>query len=151
MKTLIKRIALPVMAILLSTGLSSFSKPAGGDVFEVYIGKTLMIQQAVHNDKSTRNITLEPSHYNEKLSIRFFHCGTTGKKRVITLKDANNRVLKQFNFTEAKSGNEAMVCNIKDIIDLQNSGSSTIRLYYSSAELPGGRCLVSLLKTGSGS
>lgn len=146
MKTIISRTVVPLLLIILSAGLVSFSGKDGGDVFEVYIGKTLMVQQALHNDKGVKEISLNAAHYNEKLSIRYSHCGVVGKKRVITLKDENNRVLKQLNFSEARTSNSVMVCNVNEIMDLQKSGNTIVRVYYSSAELPEGKWLVSLVK-----
>ena len=150
MKQMTRRTAIPLLAALSSFFFLAFSKP-GGDVFEVYIGQTMVIQQALHNDPAVKQITLTSAHYGEKMSVRFSHCGVSGKKRVITLKDENDKVLKQLNFTEAKTNRSVMSFEIREIMDLQSRGNKTIRLYYSSEELPAGKCLVSLTREGESS
>jgi hypothetical protein len=148
MKTGFKLALLPAMLVMV-LAFSSFHRAepaAGGDYFEVYIGQELIVQQALHNDNGIKTFNLQPAHYQEKLSIRFTHCGIAGKKRMITLKDAEGRVLRTFAFAESKSKNGVMVCEAREVMDLQTRADREINLYYSSAELPGGRCLVRLLK-----
>ena len=139
--------ALPLAVFFCTLFLSAFTKP-GGDVFEVYVGQKMVIQQALHNDPGVKSITLTKANYNEKMSVRFYHCGVPGKKRVIFLKDENGMVLKQLNFSEAKTSNSVMSIDIREIMDLQSKGNRTIRLYYSSEELPAGRWLVTLRPEG---
>ena len=111
----------------------------------------LVLQQFLHAEKPLQNLVLNQANYNDKLNIRFSHCGKPGKKRVLTLRDAENRDLKKWIFPDPSVSNSSMSCNVKDIIDMQKSKNPvTFRLYYSSAELPKGRLLVSLSKGSSG-
>jgi len=150
MKQKTRKSLLALATVFLSLFLFAFSRP-GGDVFEVYIGQAMVIQQAVYNDKGVKSITLTDANYREKMSVRYHHCGVQGKNRVITLKDENGKVLKQLNFSEAKTSNSVMSFEVRDIMDLQSKGNRTIRLFYSSTELPAGKCLVSLTREGAGS
>ncbi len=145
MKTLVSKVAISLAILLFSAGIISFSKP-GGDVFEVYIGKDMVIQQALHSDKGVKEIQLRPEQKVEKMSVRFFHCGKAGTNRSITLKDQDDKVLKTLNFSEPRTASSVMSFPISDIVQFQSGTSERIRVYYSSSELPKGIWLVSIAR-----
>jgi hypothetical protein len=145
MRTLISKASLILAGLAFSFGISSFNRP-GGDMFEVYIGKEMMIQQALHNDKSVKQITLRPEQKDEKMSIKFFHCGKSGTQRTITLRDENDQVLKTLSFSEPKSSSSVMSFPVSEIVKFQSRKNSLVRLYYSSAEMPSGKWLVSVAR-----
>jgi hypothetical protein len=69
-----------------------------------------------------------------------------GKNRSLTIKDGQNKILKEWHFADGSAGKAAMSCKVKDIIGLKKgNGSVTLNLYYSSTELPKGRQLASLV------
>jgi len=69
-----------------------------------------------------------------------------GKNRSLTIKDGQNKTLKEWHFADAATGKVAMTCKVKDIVGLKkNNGTITLDLYYSSNELPKGRQLASLV------
>ena len=143
MNTLISKIGLVLTALVLSLGTSSYTRP-GGDIFEVYIGKEMLIQQALHNENGIKQITLRADQKSEKMSIRFYHCGKSGTQRSITFRDQNDRVLKTLNFSEPKSSSSVMSFPISDIVRFKSEQNASIRIYYASAELPKGKWLVSV-------
>ena len=125
--------------------LFSFTKPFGGEGFEIYLNNKLVLQHYGTPTKIVKNLQLDESSYNDQLTIKYHHCGRVGKNRTITLKDEKNNVLKQWSFANANDATNAMTCKVKDIIDLQKkNGSTTINLFYSSSELPDGRLLAAL-------
>jgi predicted ATP-dependent protease len=145
MRTFISKMTLVVTGLGLSVGISSYTKP-GGDVFEVYIGKEMLIQQALHNDHAVKQITLRADQKDEKISVKFYHCGKSGTQRTITLRDQNDHVLKTLNFSEPKSSNSVMSFPVSEIAQFQSDQNASVRLYYSSAELPNGKWLVSVAR-----
>ena len=145
MRTLISKTMLAVTSLALSLGISSYTKP-GGDIFEVYIGKEMLIQQALHNDHGVKQITLRADQKDEKMSVKFYHCGKSGTQRTITLRDQNDRVLKTLSFSEPKSSSSVMSFPVKEIVQFQSEQNTSVRLYYSSAELPKGKWLVSVAR-----
>ncbi|MBD0332962.1 MAG: hypothetical protein ICV66_09915, partial [Chitinophagaceae bacterium] len=66
--------------------------------------------------------------------------------RHIAIKDGD-KVLRQWNFTDATGANVFMTCKVKDIADLQKNHK--LQLYYSSKELPEGRLLASITFVGN--
>ena len=145
-----------VLLIALSGTLFSFSvKTAetlfpcknnfGGEGFEVYLDNKLVLQQFGENMKSVKTISLDQSESNGQLAIRYFHCGQPGKSRVITIKDEQDVVLKEWKFGDTKDATAKLCCNVKDILALPKlKTGKKLNLYYASAELPKGRLLAML-------
>jgi hypothetical protein len=142
MRIIIKT-AVASMFLLLVASLFSFSKKMGGDIFEVYVNGKLVVQQYVAVATGVQNIQLGQSFSNDKVEVYYSHCGHMGKGRKITIKNEQNQVLKQWQFAdnEAKS---RMACQVKDILALQKNKNTRLNLFYSSAEIPQGRLLVTI-------
>ena len=126
---------------------SSFSIKTGGDSFEVYLNKKLLIQQFVSKGEAAKSIALNAANANDELEIYYSHCGQTGTDRSISLRDAQNRILKQWRFQDSPGVRTSMNCGIKDLLNVQkNTESSTLQLVYASHELPEGRVLAVIAK-----
>jgi len=145
MKKIIKNsfIAIPVFTFLLV--LSGFKSPDGGEGFEIYVENRLVLQQFGKDVNTTKTLQLNRSDYNSRLIVKYYHCGQVGKSRVITLKNGQNRILKEWRFPD--TGTTGIACNIKDIVD-SKTGNTELHLFYSSKELPAGRELVSIKTSG---
>ena len=134
--------------IMLCTVLFSFTfKTAetifGGEGFEVYLNNKLILQQYGKDLTTAKMIKFDQSASNGELSIKYYHCGQVGKNRVVTIKDEQNVVLKQWKFGDTKDSK--LCCSMKDIFALPKlKEGKNVNLYYSSAELPNGRLLAIL-------
>jgi hypothetical protein len=145
MQKLKRMYRLPALAALL-IGLFSFTGNFGGDVFKIYIGGKMVLEQYVAAKENTKSVYLSKSNLNETLDIYYSHCGHVGTNRHIAVKDRQGRVVKTWNFPDAAGANVAMSCRVRDIVGQQNS--NTIALYYSSKELPEGKLLATVLVKG---
>jgi hypothetical protein len=127
--------------------LFSFSANPGGDSFSIYLDNTLMLEQHVTRDAVAKTLPLSESSGGEVLKVYYSHCGKSGKGRDITIRDAQNKALKTWQFTDAAEGiSSSMNCRVKDIIALQKANKSTIlNLVYSSKELPDGKLLATIV------
>jgi hypothetical protein len=134
-------IAMGIMT--LSMLLASFSKEKGGDYFEIYLNNRLVVQQVLHSDKNVKQLSLQQSNYRDQLKVVYSECGRIGQERKITIKDGQNRVLKQWSFVNGTETAKEMTVNVKDILDLKK-GDATLQLVYSSRELPKGQVLASI-------
>ena len=125
--------------------LSSFTTPAGGDMFEVYINKKLAIRQYVTMKEPVKALQLQAGNYNDEIEVYYSHCGQTGSSRTVSIRDAQNKTLKEWHFQDSPGVKTPMAFNMKEITGLQkfNSGT-TLQLYYTSQELPEGRLLATL-------
>jgi hypothetical protein len=145
-----------VLLLMLSSVLFSFSvKTAGilfpsksnfgGEGFEVYINDKLVLQQYGEKMNAVKTLQLDQSVSNGQLAIRYYHCGRPGKNRVVTIKDDQNVVLKEWQFGDAKDATAKVCCNVKDILALPKiKAGRKVSLYYASTELPNGRLLATL-------
>ena len=125
--------------------LYSFSTNKGGEGFEISLNNKVVLQQYGSDLNTVKTLKLDQTAGNDQLSIRYHHCGRVGKNRTITIKDGQNKVLKQWNFTDASNAAASMSCKVKDILGLRNGKNTILKLYYSSSELPKGRLLTSIV------
>jgi hypothetical protein len=151
MKQTTKFSGIKLLALLvICAGLFSFSSNMGGDHFEIFLNKKLVFREFVHMAKGVKSFELDQTNPNATLDIYYGHCGQTGKSRSIIIKDAQDHVLKQFNFSDATGSNKYMTCKVKDLISLQKKNSSNkLHLYYSSKELPKGKLLAAINLTNA--
>ena len=143
-----------VLLLSLSAMLFSFSvKTAeklfpsdfGGEGFEVYLNNKLVLQQFGDKMDNVKSIQLDQSASNGQLAIRYFHCGQPGKNRVVTIKDEQNVVLKEWRFGDTKDAAAKLCCNVKDILSLPKiKAGKKVNLFYTSSQLPKGRLLAVL-------
>lgn len=148
MKTFVQKTWMPLSLLAVCLALFSFSFRWGGEGFEIYLNNKLVMQQFGSQMASVRSLQLDQRFANEELTVKYYHCGQAGKNRHITIKDAQNRILKDWNFAD---GNKAgMNCPINEILALQKRESSnSMGLYYSSTELPKGRLLFTILSANA--
>ena len=117
----------------------------GGEGFEVYLNDKLVLQQYGEKMNAVKTLELDQTASNGQLAIRYYHCGKPGKSRVVTIKDEQNVVLKEWRFGDAKDASARVSCNVKDIFALPKfKAGRKVSLYYSATELPNGRLLATL-------
>ena len=118
---------------------------SGGEGFEVYLNNKLILQQYGKNMETVKSIQLDQSASNGELAVRYYHCVQPGKSRVITIKDEQNVVLKEWKFGDARDAAAKVCCSVKDILALPKLKSGKkVNLYYTSAQLPKGKLLAVL-------
>ena len=125
--------------------ISSSKRNFGGEGFEVYLNNKLVLQQYGEKMNTVKTLELDQSASNGQLAIRYYHCGKPGKSRVVTIKDEQNVVLKEWRFGDAKDPSARVSCNVKDIFALPKfKAGKKVNLYYTATELPNGRLLATL-------
>jgi len=125
--------------------LFSFVPRFGGEGFQVYVDNKLVLERYGKEIDLVKTLTLDEYSANGQITVKYYHCGRISKGRVITIKDDQQKILKQWKFTDVAEATPAMNCSVKEIIGLQKSNNSnTVNLYYASSELPGGRHLAAL-------
>lgn len=145
MKAGIKKAAILLM---MAFTLFSFSTLPGGEGFEVYLNNKIIMQRFGNQLNSPQTIQLSDASANDEITIKYHHCGRVGKNRVLTIKDGQDKVLKEIRFADVNVPVSGMSCKVKDIISLKKDNNNILKLYYSSTELPNGRLLASIV-TGS--
>lgn len=142
MKSMISK---TMMLVAIGTTLLSFSPNPGGEGFEIFLNNKVVMQRFGSSINTVNNLQLNAASINDQLSVKYYHCGRVGKNRTLTFKDGQNNVLKVFRFTDVSEPVVAMNVQVKEILNLKKGNNNTLRLFYSSSELPDGRMLVSIL------
>jgi hypothetical protein len=143
----LKAIRILAIGALCATFLS-FSTPPGGEGFEIYLNNRLLVQRFGADIKTVQSVQLDLRAPEDQLTIKYHHCGKVGKNRSVTIKNEDNKILKQWNFSDTKDASNAMTFKVKDIMALGKE-KTTLHLYYSSSELPGGRELAAITRGAS--
>jgi hypothetical protein len=155
MKTINKKtMAVTWLLVALSVSLFSFSPGKGGEGFEIYLNNKLVLQQFGNQLNKVQTISLDQSVNTGQLNIKYYHCGQMGKNRSITIRNHENKILKEWRYPDVSAGSIAvkditMSCKVADILSVQKKNPGKLNLYYSSSELPKGRLLVTI-QTESG-
>lgn len=140
MKTMISKF---MMLIAIGISVQSFSLNPGGEGFEIFLNNKVVVQRFGSHINSVNNLQLNPAAVNDKLTIKYHHCGRVGKNRTVTIKDGENNVLKVFRYADANSPVAEMTLPVKDILALKKR-NGICKLFYASTELPNGRMLATL-------
>ncbi len=140
MKSLISKL---MASLAVCITLLSFSAKPGGEGFEIYLGSKLVLQRYGVDINTVQHLQLN-QHEDDKLFIKYHHCGKAGKNRIITIMDEQHKTLKEFSYADAKSPGGVMVLDIKEVYKLKKGSSNLFQLYYSSSELTAGRLLTNI-------
>ena len=106
MKSIISKIMMPVVILV---SLLSFSSKfpqgseRGGEGFEISLNDKVLLQKYGNDMNNVKSLQLNQSSPNDKLSIRYHHCGRIGKNRIVTIKDGQNKMLKEWRFTDVST------------------------------------------------
>jgi hypothetical protein len=142
MKAGIKKAA---FLLMFACSLFSFSTLPGGEGFEVYLNNKMIMQRFGNQLNSPQTIQLTDASANDEITIKYHHCGRVGKNRILTIKDSQDKVLKEIRFADVNVPVSAMSCKVNDFISLKRANNSVLKLYYTSTELPNGRLLASII------
>lgn len=140
-----KAIRVICLGALFSTILS-FSSKKGGEGFEIYLNNKMVLQQFGSQLNSIKDIRLDQGLSGSSLIVKYYHCGRTGTNRRISVRDGQNKILKEWKFADLSTAavtvtDPLMTCKVSDILNLQKTNAGKLGLYYSSNELPKGRQL----------
>ncbi|MEP7166066.1 MAG: hypothetical protein ABI741_15290 [Ferruginibacter sp.] len=139
MKSIISK---TMILVALAATVLSFSTGFGGEGFELFLNNKVMIQQFGKQIDAVSNLRLDQSSSNDQLSLKYYHCGRTGRNRIVSIRDGQNKTVKEWHFNDAGT---VMNFNVKDILSLKKTNNNTLQLYYSSTELPNGRLLTNII------
>jgi hypothetical protein len=143
MKNIIKHSWAPAMLVVLCAALSSFALP-GAHSFQVYIDSKLVADQYVTRNTPIPKVAIDPTDNNNEIVVKYSECGRTVSGRVITIKDEQDKILKEWSFEGTTSAfKDPMRLKVKDIVALKSKG--TLKLFYSSNDFKEGQQFASLI------
>ncbi len=129
--------------LTISAALLSFS-PMGGEGFEISLNGKMVIQRYGPNINEVARLQLNEHSPADNITIAYHHCGKVGTNRVLTFRDKQDRLVKEWRFPDSKASFGVISCTAGDILPLMKPGNTVLKLYYSSSELPNGRLLTSI-------
>jgi len=139
-----KNIFKTIAVLVISFALLSFSKDFGGEGFEIYVNGKVVLQQFGNEMNSVKSLQLNQNSPNDKITVRYYHCGRVGNNRTITVKDDENKVIKVWSYEDSKELPGSMSCTVQDILSLTKGSNKVLKIYYASSQLPAGRMLTKL-------
>ena len=144
MKTHVQqKLARSFILTALLASLVSFTGFAGGDVYEIYLNNKLVCRESYKQLTGSKELHLDKLNANDRLVIKYSHCGVTGQNRSIVVKDENDNIIKEWKFADTKNNQSAMQIPVKELLDL-NAKNGSIRLFYSAKQMPEGRMLTAI-------
>jgi len=149
MKKIIQSLLAGIALLAICFGSSSFTVTKGGEGFQIYLNNKLLVQRFGNEINNPIKIELDQRFASEQLSVKYFHCGRLGSDRDITIRDKQNRILKEWHFGDGSATAAMMNCPVKDIIEVQHETTGLMNLFYKSNELPNGRVLTSIVVTNN--
>jgi hypothetical protein len=147
-KTFLKPVATTFLFTIAFVLFSSFAKPSGGECFEIYLDGKMIVQRCGKAMDEVQTISLPAGTSTGDLTVKYSHCGQTGKSRVLTLKSSDGKVVKEWKYANEKGYAAPMKCGVKEIMSVKISGSNSLKLFYTSTELPEGK-LLAIIRTGN--
>ncbi len=129
--------------LAIAVTMASFTN-LGGEGFEISLNNKVVVQQ-FGKPAGINSLRLNRYSANDQLKIKYYHCGHIAKNRTVSIKDGKNKVLKEWHFADAATPVAAMLCDVKDILNLSKGNVGVLRLYYASSELPDGRLLTNII------
>lgn len=144
-KSSIERAAIKSLGlVVLCATLFSFLPGPGGDSFTIYLNDKLMIREHVTPEASMKTLALNVSSANDVLKVHYNHCGKTGIKRSMAVRDGKKRVLKTWNFPDNTP--PVMDLGVKELLVFRkDAGHQGLQLVYSSREIPEGMVLAAVI------
>jgi hypothetical protein len=138
-----------MLGLALCSFLFAFANLPGAHSVQVYLDNKMVIDQYIGHKTGAPKLTLDNAKKYNQLIVKYNECGRTVSGRKITIKDSNDKVLKDWRFEGSSTGfDKPMECSMKEIVSLKQKGSNTLKLFYSSADFPEGQEFASLVFSG---
>lgn len=126
--------ATKLFAAIATVALCSFDFVPGDASYEVYLNNERVINEHLHGQKETPTLPLNMSTAQDELSVTFSNCGKIDTGRKISLKDEQDKTLKEWSFPDSPDIKNKMVIRVSEIIGFRQQHSRA-KLVYSSREL----------------
>jgi len=129
----------PILMFLLSILFINAFARGGVDTYVISLNGKVLVRQSLADPLDLKDLPLTAANSKDKLVIQYMQCNApskVGKNRVITLKNAEGTVVKEWKFSDAIGENSAMVIPVKEILALQTTSNSSLSFFYSADGLP---------------
>lgn len=133
MKRLQTRALLTGMAGFAFCLLLSFTLRPGGYSYTLHLNSKVVGEHYLTSSFQTPTLALTNQNLTGTLSVYFNECGQIGQDRKLSLRNAEQKILKEWSFANSTTKHDAMEVNLKEVSGLLNSGK--VGIYYASERL----------------
>lgn len=134
MKTITKRARVVAMtSLVIALSLMSFTIIRGGFGYTIHVNGKLAGEYYISSKHETPTILLSDQDLKGSMTVFFNECGEIGQARKLSLRGANQNVLKEWSFGNGATKHDPMEVVVREMASLNASGKSA--LYYSSARV----------------
>lgn len=130
MKTLDTRAWLAGFVSVAALVLMSFTPRLGGYSYTIHLNNKQVSEHYLTSKFETPTLSLTNNDLKGTLTIYFNECGEIGKGRKLSLRDANQKTLKEWSYANSITKHDPMDVSLSDISSLLASGK--VAIYYSS-------------------
>ncbi|PWT99186.1 MAG: hypothetical protein C5B52_11010 [Bacteroidetes bacterium] len=125
-------VALMITSLLIS---SKMLFAGGGDVYQIFLNDKLILKEVVYrpSEASMKQVQLSQAEANDNLVVIYYHCGTIGTGRHLSLKDESGKVYKDWAFANDPA-QKSMTIPVREILKFKDQGHS-LSLVYNSDQL----------------
>jgi hypothetical protein len=142
MRTVSKIFPVGMFAAFLSVILFSFARPTpGGDSYSIYLNDKVLAQYFVYSKKAIPEIQLTSQSGSDKVEVEYSHCGKSGRERIITIRNSEDKMVKTWKFPDVSGKNSRMSLPMQEVATVLKGNLQTLKLYYTSKEIPEGKML----------
>lgn len=147
MKTLQSNVWLAGMAIAaLSLLLVSFAPRVGGYSYTLHLNNKFVSEHYLTSKLETPSLALTEQATTGTLGIYFNECGQIGQGRKLSVRTADEKILKEWSFVNSTSKHESMEIGLKEVPTL---ASNKVAIYYTSDRVTKPQLLVYLVTTSA--
>lgn len=137
MKQLISASTILRTVFLLALSLPMLSATARGgiDSYSIYLNDKLIVRQSLGDPLDLKTLPISDKNVSDKLVIRYMQCNAPaqiGKNRVITLKNEEGKVIKEWRFKDLNGEAADMVIPVKEILAIQKTDNGALSFFYSA-------------------
>lgn len=136
-----------VACTTLLLGLFAMKAHAGVDIFEVYLNNKLILRQTMDKPLDLKTLPITAANINDKLVVKYLQCREPdgiAKKRSISLRDADGKVVKEWTFHHPGVKSASMQIPVKELLAVQKNADGQLYLFYAAEGRPNGQKLAAL-------
>jgi hypothetical protein len=125
--------------------LISFAPRPGGYSYTLHLNNKLVSEHYVTSKFETPSLTLTDQTMKGTLGIYFNECGQIGQARKLSLRTADEKILKEWSFDNSTMKHDPMEISLKDVTTTIAPGKWAV--YYTSERVTKPQMLVYLVTT----
>jgi hypothetical protein len=119
-----------VAGIVLFLLLAAFAPRPGGYSYTLHLNNKLVSEHYVTSKVETPTIVLNDQDMTSTLGVYFNECGEIGKGRKLSVRSADQKILKEWSFNNSTTQHDPLEVAVKEVSGLLAAGK--VALYYSS-------------------